>query len=174
MPDKSRDTGQQAVQEQSKAAESAVQEQSKAAERAAERADQAAERAPTLDTDLDEVRKDTSDPTSQRAPARVHAKTNDYAAAINVGRPGRAEQVENELGEEGYSVDSIRLADSASLPQHVAAEEHARSAAERRKVAQERGDFAVVSGRRAPEPVRAARGKKGTGKDPKAIYADQQ
>lgn len=171
MAETKKDT--QALAEQSKAADSALAEQAKAAERQAERANQAAERAPSLNTDLEEVLKDASDPTSQRAPADIHAKTNDYAAALNVGKPRQLAEAQAALEEEGYSVDPIETGDSASLPVDVAQAEKNRSAAERKKVAEERRDFAVVTGRRPPERTRTA-SKKGTGKDPKAIYADTQ
>lgn len=137
-----------------------------------ERADQAAARAPALDFDLEEMRRGADDPTSQRAPSRIHAMTTEYAGYINVGRPERAQQVEEQLAREGYGVDGIRLADSPSLPQHVAAEEHARGAAERRKKAQERKEFVEVTGRRVPERAQAS-GTKGTGKEADKIHIDQ-
>lgn len=169
MPETKKDS--QALAEQSKAADSALSEQAKAADRQAERANEAAARAPSLNTDLEEVVKEASDPTSQRAPADVHAKTNQYAAALNVGKPRQLEEAQRALEEEGYSVDPIETGDSPSLPVDVAQAEKDRSAAERRKVAEQRRDFAVVTGRRPPERQRTATGKKGTGKEADKVYA---
>jgi hypothetical protein len=136
-----------------------------------ERANQAAARAPALDFDIEEMRRGADDPTSQRAPAWVHALTTEYAGYINVGRPERAEQVEDELRKLGYSTEGIRLADSPSLPRRVAEEEDARGPAERRKKAAEREEFVKVTGRRVPDRQTTA-GTKGTGKEADKIHVD--
>lgn len=145
-------------QQDQKAAQAQADADAKATEQLnqPERANQAAQRAPALDVDLEETRKGDNDPTSQRAAARIHAMTTEYAGYINVGRPERAQQVEEQLRKEGYGVDGIRLADSSSLPQHVAEEENRRSPADRRKKAAERKEFAEVTGRRVPERATAA------------------
>ena len=163
---------QQAKPEESGQPSGGAAELRKAAEQLTERADQAAQRAPGLDFDLEEVGKDADDPTSQRAPADVHAKTNEYAGALNVGKPKQLEEAQASLERDGYNVDKIETGDSPSLPVDVAQAEKERSAAERKKVAEERRDFATVTGRRPPERQRADRSKKGTGKEADKVYAN--
>ena len=160
------------VQAQAKAADG-VKAQAAKADELTERANQAAERAPTLDTDLEEVKKGADDPTSMRASAEVHRLTTEYAGAVNVGRPDKVDEVQEKLERQGFSVDPIPTGDSASLPVDVARAEQERSAAERRKVAEERENFAVVTGRRAPAD-RQVTTTKGTGKDASKVYPTGQ
>lgn len=151
--EQSDEAAEQEVREQ--AAPQSASAKDDAAANAAGRRNEAAARSPELDRDLEEVRKADDDPTSQRASSYVHGLTTEYAGYVNSGRPERAGQVEAELARLGYSTDGIRLADSPSLPQHVAEAENARTPAERRKEAARRKAFAEVTGRRAPSPTTA-------------------